>query len=82
MVELQVIVDGDACWPDLKDKRIIHAVGGLQLAALKKGMVSGKPSVCFRFELPGGFVLLVETSLALFLTAADTLKAAHGDPRE
>jgi hypothetical protein len=44
-------------------------------------MVSGAPSVAFCFKLGEREVVLAETSLALFLTAADALKARYGDPR-
>jgi hypothetical protein len=45
-------------------------------------MESGKPSVCIGVFLPNnGGCVLAETSLALFLTAADALKARFGDPR-
>ncbi len=36
MIVMGVILDGDGCWPDLQDKRIIRAVG-LQVAALQGG---------------------------------------------
>jgi hypothetical protein len=42
---------------------------------------SGKPSVALGFELPDGRWVLAETSLALFLTAAEALRARYGDPR-
>lgn len=55
--------------------------GEIEIGGLDGGMSSGKPSVAFCFGLPSGEVVLAETSMALFLTAADALKARYGDPR-
>ena len=53
----------------------------IQIGGLERGMASGKPSLALVFVIPGGEVVLAETSLALFLTAADAFKARFGDPR-
>jgi hypothetical protein len=88
MPSLQIMLDSDGIWGDLtalyRDGRLLLAMGdaaALQVAALPGGMMSGAPSVTLRIDLPDGRVVLTETSLALFLTAADMLKARHGDPR-
>jgi len=68
---------------------VVHLGNGtaIGVTGLKGGMSSGKPSVMLRFDLPPedgfpqGRVVLAETSLALFLMAADGLKARFGDPR-
>ncbi len=64
---------------DYKDRKIIHLGAGappIRVALLKRGMSSGKSSVAIGFELPSGKeVLIAETSLKLFLAAADTLRA-------
>lgn len=75
MPELSINLDGDAAWPDLRSKpqnKIIHLAAGktIQVAALEGGMASGKPSVCFRIDLPDGRVVLAETSARLFVMAA------------
>lgn len=57
------------------------ADGGLQIGGLPRGTTSGKPSVMFCAELEDGQVLVAETTLSLFLTAADGLRAVYGDPR-
>jgi hypothetical protein len=41
-------------------------------------MSSGKPSVSIMFELPDGKIVFAETSLALFLAAAQTFAAKQG----
>lgn len=53
----------------------------IQVTGLDGGMVSGNPSVAIRLDLPDGKTVIAETSLALFLTAADALKSRYGDPR-
>lgn len=52
----------------------------IEIGAMAEGTAAGHPVVQFCFEMPGKTVI-AETTLALFLTAADALKAAHGDPR-
>lgn len=81
---LTLHLSGDGLWPDLLDKTVHHLANDappIQVSALADGMVSGAPSVAIRIDLPNGEVVLAETSLALFLMAADALKARYGDPR-
>jgi hypothetical protein len=80
MIVMNVILDGDGCWPDLQDKKIIRAAG-LQVAALRKGTREGSPSVAFRIDLEDGRTVIAETSLKLLLTASDLFRAKYGDPR-
>lgn len=63
--------------------KLIHLGEGdtLEVGALAGGMQSGAPSCALCFNLPDGRAVLAETSLALFLTAGDALKARYGDPR-
>ena len=82
MLNLDIILDGEACWPDLEavDKSGNVAFGdSLKIAALPGGMESGKPSFMIRVDLPGGKVALVETSLLLFQSAARAFTAKYGD---
>lgn len=81
MVRLDVVLEEPA-FSDYSGKEIIHLTGTIRVACLEGGTVSGKPSVGLGFELPDGKVVLAETTLALFLTAADAFKAKYGDPRE
>jgi hypothetical protein len=80
MIPLEVHLDGDNCWPDLKERGFTEGQFKA-VAALPQGTASGKPSVAVRVELPDGTVVVAETTLALFLTAADAIKARYGDPR-
>jgi len=80
MPVLKIVLEEPA-WPDLAAKDVIHTKDPIGVTVLKGGMESGKPSVAFRIDLPDGTVILAETSLALFLTAADAFKARYGDPR-
>lgn len=89
MPVLRIYTSGDGVWPDLQrlvsedgtDPRVIQVQEPIEVCALAEGMASGKPSVTVRMNLPDGSVVLGETSLALFLTAADLFKTSHGDPR-
>lgn len=82
---MRIILEEPA-WPelDIDDPRVIVAMdtdASLDVTGLQAGMASGKPSVVLRVNLPDGRIILTETSLALFLTAADALKTRFGDPR-
>lgn len=82
MPSLTLKLDGDAAWPDLAGRTNVHHVSSpVEVSALARGMKSGKPSVAIRLELEDGSTVIAETSLALFLTAGDALKAKYGDPR-
>jgi hypothetical protein len=85
VIALTIILKGDGAWPDLAEKikqgKLVTAQT-FEVAALPGGMESGKPSVAVRLDLPDGKVLFAETSLSLFLTAADMFKTRYGDPRD
>jgi hypothetical protein len=81
---IHVILDGDYCWPDLRQKeKVYHLASGappIQVAALEAGMTSGRPSVSIRLDLDQDTVVVAETSLRMFLAVAEALKARYGDP--
>lgn len=77
MPNMKVITNGDGCWPDLKDKTVIHTQLPFEVALLRGGMASGGASVSFRIGLPDGRVVIAETSLELLTTAARALNAAN-----
>jgi hypothetical protein len=72
MPVFNINMDGDNAWPDLRTKqdKVIHVTESMGICALDGGMASGKPSVCFRIDLPDGRVVLAETSARLFVMAA------------
>lgn len=80
MIELDIVLNGDGCWPELSDRDVAKGER-VAMAALGAGMVSGAPSVTIRIDLPDGRVVLAATSLKLLLTAADAFRARYGDPR-
>lgn len=82
MIGMSIILDGDNAWPDLKDKPPIHLGNGappLQVAVLKGGMTSGRPSIAIRADLPDGRVLVAETTARLFVSAARAIEARYPD---
>lgn len=81
VLKLQFVGDGDGAWPDLVGKKVHHVTTTIGVAGLPGGMESGKPSVSLRLELDDGSTVLAETSLVIFLAAADALRARYGDPR-
>ena len=79
---INVILEGDSCWEDLADKIKSDKViwlreGVISIAALSKGMKSGKPSISIRIELPDGRTLMAETSMRLFLSAAGAFEQRY-----
>ncbi len=77
MIGLDLQLDGDNCWPELKEKGFITAeLSGI--AGLPNGTVEGRPSVTVRIELPDGQTVLAETTLRLFLRAAEALAVRYG----
>lgn len=80
MPRMQIILDGDNCWPDLvavndAGKLEWHQDAPVQVALLKNGMTSGAASVSIRVDLPDGRVFAFETSAALFVQAAKAIEA-------
>lgn len=68
---LDIKLDGDQCWPDLRDgKREIIATETISVALLPGGMASGKASVAIRVDLPDGRTVIAQTSHELFEAAA------------
>jgi hypothetical protein len=53
----------------------------LEIGGLHNGTEAGNPTVSFAFKLPDGRAVFAETTMALFLTAADALRDLYGDPR-
>jgi hypothetical protein len=53
----------------------------INIGGLAHGTQAGYPTVWLVVAVKDGKPVFIETTLALFLTAADALKAAHGDPR-
>ena len=83
MAQLDLILNGDGAFADVPRERLAHTTEPIRVAALEGGMQSGRPSVAIGVFLPNnGGCVIAETSLALFLTAADGLKARFGDPRK
>lgn len=79
---IKIITNGDGCWTDVSEKIIngdlIHLSNGnvIEIAMLRNGTTSGKPSLSIRMNLPDGKVVLAETTLALFVAAARAFEVA------
>ena len=80
MPMLRIIPDLDGATPEYAGKEAVE-VQDFIVGGLPSGMASGKPSVAFLIDLPDGRYVFAQTSLQLFLAAADALKARYGDPR-
>ncbi len=88
MTDLVLVLDSTTTSDDqtLNLARAAHARGDLTetsrltIAGCPEGTSGGKPSVLILHDVKG-VPVFCETTLALFLTAADALKAKYGDPR-
>jgi hypothetical protein len=82
MATLELIADGtaDMSGPEFDPKAVAYT-SRCAVIGMPHGTVLGRPTVLFRMTLPDGQDVFAETTLALFLTAADALKARYGDPR-
>lgn len=82
---VQVILEGDNCWPDLQEKfrqqRVLDLMGNdvpaIQFAALPRGMASGRTSVTLRLDSPNGTVVLTELSLAMLGSVTRAIEARY-----
>ena len=81
-LQITVNVEGDEAWPDLLERNVIHLGNDappIRIGGLARGMTSGLTSVAICIILPDGRAVLAETSLRLFLMAADLLRARYGE---
>lgn len=81
MVALVVIPDLEVRGFRDGDYPVREHTGSVTIGGLARGTAADKPTVLIGLD-DGDVVLVAETTLALFLTAADALKAKYGDPRE
>lgn len=85
MNSIKLSMRGDGAWKDLPQKEVIHVRDTeIGVAVLANGMVSGRPSVSFRIDLPDGpdgknKVVIFETSGRLLITAAQMIAARFPD---
>ena len=95
MPTIDLNLHGDGSWPDLSegDPRIYHPGDVLKVARLRGGMMSGEDSLTIRVDVTTGacdecghhqedIVVMVETSVALWLTTARALEGAAAGERE
>lgn len=81
MIGLEIIVNmegaGERLQLDLA--HVVHVTSPMTIGGLARGMASGNASVMLLIQLPDGRTVAAETSLKLWLTAADMLRAHYGD---
>lgn len=74
MPEISIVLQTPA-WPELDREKVLHTQKPIGVTLLEGGMASGAHSVALRIDLEDGRTVIAETSLSLFLMAADTLRA-------
>lgn len=75
MASINLKLNGDGAFPELKGKKIHHVKSPIDIALLKGGMKSGKHSVVIKVELENGEIVFIETSATLFMSTAVGIKA-------
>jgi hypothetical protein len=71
---IQLHLNGDGCWPDLRTGNFAHGEI-VEAGYLVGGTVEGSPTIALRIRLDNGDTVLAETTLRLFMTLA---AAFHG----
>lgn len=86
MPDLRIILDGDGCWPDLvgdkAPEKVFDQHAQLSVARLPGGMRSGNDSVGIRVDMKDGKTFVFQTSMKLFLAAADAFRARQEMERQ
>ena len=85
LIPLRIILDGEGAFTELQPKVTAGQVEQGQVAAvaaLPRGMNSGKPSVMAQVDLPDGRVVMAETSMRLFLMASRAFRIRYGNVDE
>ena len=80
MESLRIILDLETVGFTDAPYTVITHDDDVVIGGMARGTVEGKPIVMIGLKQPEGY-LVVQTTLSLFLTAADALKAKYGDPR-
>ena len=75
MPMLEIVTDGDNCWPDLRAGFIRGEWVGI--ARLATGTMRGNATVTVRIRLPDGQTVLAETTLALLEGALAAFRGAE-----
>lgn len=73
MINVKILPNVEGGFDDLKDKRdkVLHlSEPRLTIGRLPRGMESGRSSVVLRIDLPNGTVIIAETTMRIFQSAA------------
>lgn len=80
MESLRLILDLEATGFQDEPYIVSKHTGEVVIGGMSNGTINGKPTVMIGLDMDD-HILVVETTLALLLTAADAFKAKYGDPR-
>lgn len=82
MIAMNIKLDGDNAWPDLREKEVIHLANdapAIEVALLDGGLVSGRPNVATRIYLLDERTVFAETTPRLFCMAGRAIQAKYPD---
>lgn len=81
MESIRIILDLEETGFTEEDHTVSEISTPLIIGGMAKGTVEGKPVVMLGIQIDKNEYLVKQTTLSLFLSAADALKAKYGDPR-
>lgn len=81
MESLQIVPDLEQQGFRDEPYAVVMYQGPVVVGGMNQATVEGNPAVMVGINTDDGAILVIQTTLALFLTAADALKAKYGDPR-
>lgn len=82
MESLSIIPDLEAQGFRDEEYAVAKYDGPITIGAMPRATEGGHPTVMLGIEQSDGSFLVIETTLALYLSAGDAFVARHGDPRQ
>lgn len=81
MAIVDLKLEGDNAWPEIRDREIIDlSQGAIHFAVLPEGTESGQPSVSIRLDLPDGRIVFTQLTWNLLHATVKAIQAKYGTP--
>ena len=80
MIPMTIVFGDNDAWPDLHDKAVTivdHADHPVQIAVLDHHLLTGRPSIAIRLDLPDGSTVIAETTARMFVIAGRMVVAKY-----
>lgn len=77
MPELKINLEGDGLLAGVPPDMVVNIETPVTITALDGGMESGRPSVAIIADLPDGRKVFIQTSMIMFVLAANAMRAKY-----